>query len=73
MIMSDYQIAQLSREEKIQLMEAIWANLSRVDADVESPAWHEVQLKETEARLAAGKEQIWDWEDAKRELRKRME
>jgi hypothetical protein len=73
MIISEDQIAGLSREEKIELMEAIWADLSRSDNDVDSPAWHEACLKETEARLLAGDERIVDWEDAKRELWKRVE
>jgi len=73
MIISDDQIAGLSREEKIELMEAIWAHLSRSDDDVDSPTWHEACLKETEARLLAGGEGILDWEDAKRALWKRVE
>ena len=73
MIISENQIARLSREEKIQLMEVIWADLSRSDADIESPAWHGERLKETENRLLAGEERVLDWEDAKRELWKRVE
>lgn len=67
------QIEQMSRSEKLQAMEAIWADLSKVEADVESPAWHADVLKETEARVASGAERITDWEVAKRELRKRFE
>ena len=67
------QIEQMSREEKLQTMEAIWEDLSKADAEVESPAWHETVLRETEARVAAGQERIADWEIAKRELRKRFE
>jgi hypothetical protein len=62
----------MSREEKLQTMEAIWADLSKADAEVESPAWHEHVLRETEARVAAGQERIADWETAKQELRKRF-
>ena len=72
-MISTIQIAQMSREEKLQTMEAIWADLSRDDADVDSPAWHQEALKETEARVAAGQEQISDWTMAKRDLRKRFE
>ena len=67
------QIEQMTRAEKLQVMEAIWADLSANDADVESPAWHLDVLRETEARVAAGEEQIVDWETAKRDLRKRFE
>jgi hypothetical protein len=67
------QIEQMSRAEKLQLMEAIWTDLSKKEAEVISPAWHEDVLRETEARVAAGEERIADWEIAKRELRKRFE
>jgi hypothetical protein len=67
------QIETMSRAEKLQTMEALWEDLSRTDAAVESPAWHQDVLRETEARVAAGQERIADWETAKRELRKRFE
>ena len=72
-MVSTIQIAQMTREEKLQTMEALRADLSTDDANVESPAWHEEVLKETEARVADGWEQIADWTMAKRELRKRFE
>lgn len=55
------------------MLEAIWAELSRDDVQVESPTWHEEVLNETEARVAAGRERIVDWQAAKQELRKRFE
>ncbi|MBU4211064.1 MAG: addiction module protein [Kiritimatiellae bacterium] len=67
------QIERMSREEKLQTMETIWADLSKDDASVESPVWHHDVLKETEAKIAAGQEQIADWTTAKRDLRKRFE
>jgi len=67
------QIEKMSRTEKLQAMEIIWADLSKAEAEVESPAWHADVLRETEARVAAGQERIADWETAKRELRKRFE
>ena len=66
-------IKQLTREEKLQVMEAIWEDLSHEDQLVQSPAWHESQLRETEQRIQSGKEQILDWKEAKKELRKRFE
>jgi len=66
-------IEKMSRAEKLQTMEALWADLSRTDAEVESPSWHRDVLKETAVRVAAGQERIADWETAKRELRKRFE
>lgn len=72
MVLSEEQIARLSREEKVQLMEALWIDLSRSEEDVKSPSWHEDCLRETEARYLAGEERVLDWEDAKRELWNRV-
>jgi hypothetical protein len=67
------EIKQLSREEKLRVMEAIWEDLSSEDQSMPSPAWHESTLRETEQRVQSGKEQILDWKEAKKELRKRFE
>jgi len=66
-------IKKLSREEKLQVMEAIWENLSVEKETIESPVWHQEALKESEQRRMAGRENILDWKDAKRELRKQFE
>lgn len=66
------EIQNLSRKEKIRLMEAIWADLSK-EEELESPEWHREALRETEERLASGEEKLIDWEAAKKELRKRFE
>lgn len=51
-------------------MEALWADLSRDEAALESPAWHANVLRETSERVARGEEKKLDWESAKAELRK---
>lgn len=51
-------------------MESNWDEDSAPQDQLESPAWHEDALKETEARVAAGMEDPIDWEDAKKLLRK---
>jgi len=66
-------VRKLPRVEKLRLMETLWEELSRSDTEFESPAWHGRELAETERRLADGKEQILDWETAKKKLRKRFE
>jgi hypothetical protein len=68
--MSTLEIQQMPRQEKLQLMEALWADLSGNDAEFESPAWHADALRETSARVARGEEKILDWEQAKKKLRK---
>ena len=68
--MSALEIQQLPREEKLRLMEALWADLSRDEAEVESPAWLADALRETAERVAHGEEKILDWEQAKAKLRR---
>jgi len=62
-------LKEMSRQDKLIAMEALWSDLSGNEHEVESPAWHESALKETEAKVNAGLEQILDWEDAKEKLR----
>ena len=66
-------IKKLSRAEKLRVMEALWEDLCREDQSIQSPAWHESVLRETEERVQTGQEKILDWKVAKRELRKRFE
>lgn len=66
-------LAQMSRAEKLMALEALWEDLSRDEATLESPAWHLDELRATEERVKSGEEQFVDWESAKKELRKRFE
>ena len=59
---------QMTTAEKLQVMEDLWADLTRNEQEFESPAWHEPILKEREDRLRAGEETPIDWEVAKKEL-----
>ena len=64
MMTTAIQLERMTRAEKLQAMEALWIDLSRDEASVESPSWHHAVLKETEARVAAGQEQLADWTTA---------
>lgn len=63
------QALQLPRSEKLKLMEALWSDLSRDSKTLESPDWHEGELRKTEERRARGEEELIDWDEAKRRLR----
>jgi len=56
----------MSVEEKLQTMEAIWENLSANPEQIESPPWHEEELRIREARVASGEEKFVDWEKRKK-------
>ncbi len=57
--------------EKLELMEALWDDLSKKPEEFESPAWHAEALQEIQRRVDAGEEKLTDWETVKEELRRR--
>ena len=59
----------LTKPQKIQLMEAIWDDLCREEAEIESPAWHEQILANRQARVDRGEAQFTDWQTAKKRIR----
>jgi len=63
---------QMTSEEKLRTMEALWADLSRKEENIQSPPWHEQVLKEREEEVKSGQAKFESWEHAKRELRDRL-
>lgn len=59
--------------DKLQAMEAIWADLLRSAEQVPSPAWHGDVLLAREARVREGKSHYTDWTEAKRRIRERVQ
>ena len=66
----DLSLSQLSFVQKLNLMEALWADLSRDEKKLKSPPWHETVLKDREEAFMAGKVTVSDWEQAKRRIKK---
>ncbi len=62
----------MTTAEKLRAMEALWADLSRHEEEVESPPWHEQVLEEREQQVQSGQATFLDWETAKKELRDRL-
>ncbi len=65
-------LSRFSLAQKLDLMEKLWADLTRDEKALKSPAWHETVLKDREAAFAAGKVSASDWENAKKRIRKRI-
>ena len=64
---------QMTTEEKLAAMDELWASLTANQREFESPPWHENVLREREERSKKGLEAPIDWEEAKDELRRRLE
>jgi hypothetical protein len=69
--MTTMDLRQMSREEKLKVMHALWEDLVKDEDAVGSPEWHGEALRETEERMRSGVEHVHDWDKAKAELRKR--
>ncbi len=70
-MLAKLQLKKMSRNEKLMAMEALWADLSQDESRIDSPAWHEEALRQTERMVKAGKAKFVDWDDAKAILRRR--
>jgi hypothetical protein len=58
----------LTRTEKLQAMEALWEDLSSDAVALQSPAWHEDELRAAESAVASGDARFVSLDDAKRLL-----
>ena len=65
-------LSQFTLAQKLNLMEAIWDELSRDEEHLESPAWHDEVLKDREKAIESGNASISDWENAKDRIRKNV-
>jgi hypothetical protein len=63
-------LSEMTIPEKLQIMEALWADLSRNGEAIESPDWHREVLDQRESRIASGEARFLDWETAKSHIRK---
>ena len=67
--MTALEIKKMPRWEKLKLMESLWADLSRNEAELESPGWHADALREMAERRAHGDEPLIAWDEAKIKMR----
>ncbi len=64
---------QMTVEEKLRAMEAIWRSLSKQDDQVPVPDWHKQLLDERERQIDSGKAKFISLEEMKERVRKRTE
>lgn len=61
----------MTASEKVELMEALWKNMSLKRENVESPDWHRTVLEDRERALANGEIEFVDWDEAKAYIRQK--
>jgi hypothetical protein len=62
-------LSQMTTNEKLRAMEALWDNLCENSDELISPPWHADVLTERDIKVAEGKENVYDWNEAKKNIR----
>lgn len=62
-------LKEMSLEEKFLTIETVWDDIVHNSPNFPSPSWHEKVLKERDAKIKSGEDQLIDWEIAKKSLR----
>ena len=62
---------QMTLEEKLRAMEALWDDLCRREESVPVPQWQKDLLDERERLVEQGKARFMDWEAAKKRISER--
>jgi len=63
-------VSRLSKAERLQAMEWLWASLSKKPDEIESPEWHGEVLAARKAKADAGEAQFLSVEQLKERLRR---
>lgn len=61
-------IDQMTQDEKLRTLEALWDSLWPTQETVPSPEWHGTVLKERGEGVAVGRAKFSDWDAAKKRL-----
>jgi putative addiction module component (TIGR02574 family) len=64
------QVSRLSKAERLQDMECLWASLSEKPEEIESPEWHRRVLAARKAKVDSGEAQFLSVEQLKERLRR---
>lgn len=64
------EIAKMTIEEKLQVMELLWASITSKSQELPSPAWHEEVLNERLAKIARGEGEFLTIDQVKERLHK---
>jgi hypothetical protein len=64
------EVSRLSKAERLQAMEWLWASLSQEQQDIESPEWHGEVLSARQAKVDLGEAQFLIVDPLKDRLRR---
>ncbi len=65
-------LASLTLAQKLDLIETLWADISKDEQQLESPTWHGEVLRDRQKALEAGKATVHDWQEAKERIKRNV-
>ncbi len=65
-------IEDMTASQRVELMEALWKEVSRRPEEVEPPDWHLGVLEEREKAIADGTDSFIDLDEFEKDLRRRL-
>lgn len=65
-------LAELTLAQKLDLIETLWADISKDQKQLESPTWHAEILRDRQKALEAGKATVHDWREAKERIKRNL-
>jgi putative addiction module component (TIGR02574 family) len=71
-MLTSLEIDQMTVEEKLRVMEALWKELCHDEEDVPVHQWQKDLLDERERLVEEGKAKFVDWETAKKRIAERI-
>ncbi|MDP3851659.1 MAG: addiction module protein [Luteolibacter sp.] len=66
------EIRKMPLSEKLELLEAVWAELAAAPDTIDVPQWHKDILDERQRAVDQGSMQSIDWEVAKEQISRRV-
>ena len=66
------EIRKMPLSEKLELLEAVWAELAADPDTIDVPQWHKDILDERQRAVDQGSVQFIDWEVAKEQISRRV-
>ncbi len=54
--------------EKLEMMDLLWADLSKDAKNIPSPEWHRLELLRRDEAIKNGASTFSDWEEAKKRI-----
>ncbi len=64
------EVSRLSKAERLQAMEWLWASLAKEQQDIESPGWHGEVLAARKAKVDSGEAEFLSVAQLKERLRR---